>query len=206
MSGEGAFEPDLTLWDAWRPAEVARIFAGVRAPWYIAAGWAIDLFLGQQTREHGDLEIGVPRQRFAEIAEALSGFELFVVGDGLAWPLDDAGSLVEEHHQTWVREPSTGLWRLDIFREPSDDETWVYRRDERIRLPFREMIEHTPEGIPYARPEVALLFKATWSDLPKNQQDFAAVVPRLEPARRRWLKDALELAHAGHAWIAALAN
>ena len=205
MTRAGAFEPDLTLWDAWRPADVARRFAGVQAPWYVAAGWAIDLFLGEQTREHGDLEIGIPRARFAELASLLSGFEFFIPvsgpGDGMVWPLDQAGEFLQEHHQTWVREPETGLWRLDIFREPSDNDTWIFRRDERIRLSFRELILHTEVGIPYARPDVALLFKAKWSDLAKNQQDFAAVLPRLGPARRRWLKDALELVHPEHEWI-----
>lgn len=203
MTDAGAFEPDLTRWDAWRPEDVARVFAGVTAPWYVAAGWAIDLFLGEHTREHGDIEIGIPRERFPEFQSVLSGYEFFVpVSEtGMVWPLEEASGLVGEHHQTWVREPVTGLWRLDIFREPWDDETWVYRRDRRIRLPLRDAIAHTDDGIPYARPEVVLLFKAKASDLPKNQQDFDAVLPRLDSARQRWLRDALELVHPGHAWI-----
>jgi hypothetical protein len=35
---------------------------------YVAAGWALDLFLGRQTRPHEDLEIGVPADRFDEVA------------------------------------------------------------------------------------------------------------------------------------------
>ena len=85
-----AFEPDLSKWDAWRPEEIRRILARVEAPWCVAAGWAIDLFLGGQRREHDDLEIAVPIDRFGEVAEALAGFELFVVGDGLARPFAHA--------------------------------------------------------------------------------------------------------------------
>jgi hypothetical protein len=78
-----AFDADLHRWDAWRPGHVARLLAGVRPPWCVAAGWAIDLFLGGQRREHEDLEIAVPRDRFGEVAEALTGYELFVpLGDG----------------------------------------------------------------------------------------------------------------------------
>ena len=43
VTDAGPFEPDLSLWDAWTPAEVARRLAGVAAPWYIAGGWAIEL-------------------------------------------------------------------------------------------------------------------------------------------------------------------
>jgi hypothetical protein len=202
----GAFEPDLSKWAAWRPDEAARRLAGVRAPWYVAAGWALDLHLGRERREHEDLEIGVPAARFGEIAEALAGFELFVAGGpepGYVWPLAGAGDTLETSHQTWVREPGTGLWRLDVFREPSEGDTWVCRRDERIRLPYGELIERTADGIPYSRPEVVLLFKAK-AVRERDQSDFAEVAPALAPARRAWLGQALTLVHPGHPWLADL--
>ena len=201
-----AFEPDVTKWDAWRSEDVARRLARVEAPWYVAAGWAIDLFLGGQRREHEDLEVAVPRDRFAEVAEALDGFELFaagVPGPGLVTPLAEAAGALETSHQTWVREPPTGLWRLDVFREPADGDTWICRRDERIRLPYDEVIERTAGGIPYGRPEIVLLFKARHAR-PKDDDDFAAALPFLEPGRRRWLAAALELVHPGHRWLGEL--
>jgi hypothetical protein len=181
------------------------MLASVRASWYVAAGWAIDLFLGEERREHEDLEIAVQRDRFAEVAGALDGYELFVPGRehgrGLVWPLAEAGDRLETHHQTWVREPETGLWRLDVFREPADGDTWIFRRDGRIRLPYGQVIARTGDGIPYARPEIVLLFKARHSDRPKDEADFSDTVPRLDPERRRWLADALALVHPGHRWL-----
>ena len=202
----GAFEPDLSLWDAWRPEHVAALLAGVQAPWYVAAGWAIDLFLGEASREHEDLEIAVPRERFSEIAEKLAGFELFVPdGDltdpGLVWPFAHAPKELDGHHQTWVREPATGRWLLDVFREPSHGDTWIYRRDERIRLPYADVIERTDDGIPYARPEIVLLFKAKRSVRPKDEADLAAVLPSVGRDRRRWLAEALALVHPDHPWL-----
>jgi len=202
----GAFEPDLMLWDAWRPDQVAALLEGVQAPWYVAAGWAIDLFLGEERREHEDLEIAVPRDRFSRIAERLSGFELFIPdGDltdpGLVWPFAQAPAALDRHQQTWVREPATGRWRLDIFREPSEGETWICRRDERIKLRYADVIEWTDDGVPYGRPEIVLLFKAKHSDRPKDEADFTAVLPRLDPLRRRWLVAALQLVHPAHPWL-----
>ena len=202
----GAFEPDLTLWDAWRPEQVAARLEGVQAPWYVAAGWAIELFLGEQRREHEDLEIAVPRELFGEIAQRFSGFELFIPdGDltdpGLVWPFAQAPTALDRHQQTWVREAATGRWRLDIFREPSAGETWICRRDERIRRPYAEVIEWTADGIPYGRPEIVLLFKAKHADRPKDEADFTAVLPKLDRARRTWLLDALRLIHPGHPWL-----
>jgi hypothetical protein len=202
----GAFEPDLTLWDAWRPEQVSALLAGVRAPWYVAGGWAIELFLGQERREHDDLEIAVPRDRFDRIAERLSGFELFIPdGDltdpGLVWPFAQAPAALDAHQQTWVRDPATLRWRLDIFREPSDGETWICRRDERIKLPYVDVIEWTEEGIPYGRPEIILLFKAKHADRPKDEADFTAVLPKLDSVRRSWLRASLRLVHPGHPWL-----
>lgn len=201
-----SFEPDLTKWDAWQPDEVFERLAPVKAPWYIAAGWAIDLFLGGSYREHDDLEIAVPRDRFPEIVEALDGYDLFVVGaprQGLVSPLERATDALEATHQTWVREPETERWRLDVMREPADGETWICRRDGRIRMPYRALIERTSDGIPFGSPEVILLFKAKHVR-EKDDADFASALPHLEPERRQWLAEALELVHPGHPWLRGL--
>jgi aminoglycoside-2''-adenylyltransferase len=177
----------------------------VDAPWYVAAGWAIDLFLGGDHREHEDLEIAVPNNRFDEIVTAVTGFEIFVItGPHEATPLAEARDRLDETHQSWVREPATGLWRFDVFREPSDGNKWLCRRDESIRLPYDEVIECTDDGIPYGRPEIVLLFKAKHAHRDRDQRDFEAVVPRLEPERRRWLAEALERVHPGHRWLGEL--
>ena len=56
--------PDLDAWRAWHPDEAAHLLAGTEVPWAVAGGWAIDLHLGRQTREHGDLEVAIPRADF----------------------------------------------------------------------------------------------------------------------------------------------
>jgi hypothetical protein len=91
------------------------------------------------------------------------------------------------------------------MREPSDGDTWIYRRDGRIRLPYDDVIERTADGIPYGRPEIILLFKAK-RVRPKDEADFAAVLPQLDASRREWLADALELTDPGHAWLERLTS
>ena len=197
-----SIDVDLDAWDAWTPHEAALHLAALRAPWYVAAGWALDLFLGRQTREHDDLEIGVPAHRFAEVREALEGFELVVVGDGKAWPATE--STLATHRQTWVRERAGGPWRLDVFREPGDDDdVWVLARDPRIRLSAGSLIAYTAGGIPYARPDVVLLLKANASR-PKDEVDFATTLPHLDAGRRAWLRQALALVHPAHRWLEVL--
>jgi hypothetical protein len=107
-------DADRDRWDAWSPEEITRLLGDVRAPWAVAAGWAIDLFLGGQRREHADLEIAVPRDRFGEVAEALADHELYVPlgdGSGRLRPLDAAGELLDTHRR--------GGWTSSASRPPT---------------------------------------------------------------------------------------
>jgi hypothetical protein len=199
------------IWEPWHPSELAQMLDGVRAPWCVAAGWALDLFRGEQSREHEDLEIGVPNtaEAFGEIRRALAGYEFHVPGgppDQL-WSLD--GPAFEIMHQTWVSEPFPGagpvgrvsrVFRLDVFREPQRDGQWVCRRDENIVFAYDEIICHDGAGIPYLAPHLVLLFKAK-AARDKDEADLAGVLPLLEPDRRAWLSATIERLYPGHKWL-----
>lgn len=106
-------------------------------------------------------------------------------------------------HQTWLRDPASGSYLLDVFREPHDGDTWVFRHDKTITLPRAEVIGRTPDGIPYLAPELVLLFKAKHTR-PKDQADFDATVPYLSQAQRATLASLLARAHPAHRWLARL--
>jgi hypothetical protein len=209
---------DALSWAAWSPWELAPRLAAAGADaaglrWGVAGGWAIDLFLGargvrEQTREHGDLEVAVPSSHFSRLRAALPELAFTVVGSdetgggSYSWPVESPA--FDVHYQTWGREPSTGQYRVDVFREPHDGDTWICRRDESIRRPYSAVYARTSDGIPYVVPEIVVLFKAKHG-LPKDEADFAAVLPRLADGQRAWLHDALAVAHPGHVWLEQLA-
>lgn len=188
----------------WRPEEAARRLDGVAAPWCVAAGWALDLFHGAQRRPHEDLEIAVPAAGFAEIRERFPDHVFDAVGAGRAWP-DPGEAALAAVHQTWLRDPATGDYLMDVFREPHDGDTWICRRDTGIRLPYDELVARTADGIPYLVPEVVLLFKAKAARA-KDDGDLAAALPRLSAARRGRLGEWLERVHPGHRWLDVLAG
>ena len=202
MAGR-AFEPDLTLWDAWHPTEVARRLTGVDATWYVTAGWALDLHHGRadaaSTRTSRSPCRRSSSRPFARRSPSSSSGS-WEAGSPTPWSAETLAT----HHQTWVRDPVTGAWRLDVMREAWEGETWVFRRDPRIRLPRERVIAHTEDGIPYARPEIALLFKAKASR-PKDDADFASALPLLDRGQREWLAGSIALVHPGHHWLRALA-
>src|SRR5438132_14268800 len=60
----------------------ASIMSRFPQPWYVAGGWAIDLFVGRVTREHGDLEVAVFRRDQGALQAHMVGWTLFKVGRG----------------------------------------------------------------------------------------------------------------------------
>jgi hypothetical protein len=191
--------PDLHAWDAWRPADLARLLAGVRAPWWVAGGWALDLWRGAETRPHGDLEICVPRAGWAEVRSRLAGYEVWAVGDGEVRFLEPGAPPPGDPRQMWVHDRAAGAWRVDVMLDPGGREEWVCHRDARLRRPLAEATAVTPEGVRYLRPEIVLLLKAKHRR-PKDEADLAGCLPLLDPGARRWLRDALSLLHPDHAW------
>jgi hypothetical protein len=53
MDGAGSF-PDLDRWNAWRPRELASRLQTLEVPWAVAAGWALDLFVGREQEKITD--------------------------------------------------------------------------------------------------------------------------------------------------------
>lgn len=184
---------------SWTPAEVAQRLAGVSVPWCVAAGWALDLFRGGQTRVHGDIEIAIPEAGFPEVRRRFPGYVFDAAGSGRIWE-DARPETLAAVHQTWLRDPATGNYLLDVFREPHDGDTWICRRDARIRRPYSEIVHHTEDGIPYLAPELVLLFKAKHAR-PKDRRDFDTTVPHLTRTQRATLVELLARIHPGHAWL-----
>jgi len=195
--------PPLEAWHAWRPEQAAELLAGLTVPWCVVGGWAIDLWLGHETRTHEDLEIAILREDFAAVRDRLSAFALHSVSDGEVRLLAPDALPPPESHQNWVLDTAADAWRMDVMLEPGDADTWVFRRDEKIRAPRAEMIG-SRHGVPYLKAAGALLYKAKATTRPKDEADFAACLPRLDERSRLWLGGMLARVHPDHPWLAPL--
>ena len=194
--------PGLDAWQAWTPREAATVLEGVDAPWCVVGGWAIDLWLGEVTRPHEDLEIAIPHAAFSAMRRHLRAYTLFSVGDGEVLTLADDADQPADKHQAWVLDVAANRWRMDVMQEPGDAHTWAYRRDPSIALP-RAAATLVRDGIPYLAPQCALLFKAKHMRA-KDVADFGRCAPTLDSDQRDWLRDALTRTLPDHPWIADL--
>jgi hypothetical protein len=178
------------------------VLAGVDLTWCVVGGWAIDLFLGRETRSHGDLEIAIARADFPRLRDHLPTYRLHSVGGGEVRAMSAHEVTPPDKHQNWVLDVDENVWRMDVMLEPGDEETWVYRRDESVRAPRQRMVS-TRDGVPFMKPEAVLLYKAK-AQRPKDEADFAACLPLLDVEARQWLREILIRLHPEHSWLSPL--
>jgi len=189
------------------PSDAGRLFdrlCGGR--WWIAGGWAIDLWLGRQSRPHVDLDVAVLRSDQYQVQQHLQhrGWDLRVaVAPGVLAPWEAGQPLGPGTHAAWCRPGPSSRWAFELLFNDDDGDDWLFRRDHRIRRPLRQLGMTTPSGIPHLRPEVVLLYKAK-QQRPSDQADLRVALPRLSLAGREWLADAIDLVHPDHPWTALL--
>jgi hypothetical protein len=174
---------------------------GFAAPWWICGGWALDLFVGRETRRHDDLDVAVLRRDQAELRSHLRAWELRYATDRHTLEAWDGGWLDPPIHGIWARRAGhpRQAWACEFLLNEASEDVWVYRRDERVRRPL-STIGATRDGIPHLRPEIALLYKAN-DPSPKNDTDFSVAHERLPDQAVGWLRDALETSNPAHPWI-----
>jgi hypothetical protein len=181
----------------------AAAMRGFGAPWCVAGGWALDLFLGRLTRPHADVDLALFRDDQARLREHLAGWSFRKVAGGrvVDWPAGER--LLPPVHEVYASQPGGSPPELELLLNERQGEEWVFRRDARVRCPADRVVVEGAAGLPVLCPAVVLLYKAKHLR-PQDERDFAAVRDGLGRARRRWLRAALEQVHPGHPWLARL--
>jgi hypothetical protein len=190
-------------WEPLTPEQVAELMRGVEIPWWIAGGWALDLFAGRQTRAHTDIEISVFRADVDVLRRHLRGWEIAVAEAGSLASLDRAQPLPKEAHELWCREPGREGWQLEVLVEERDGDRWSYRRDPRIGAHAKDIGRLTDDGVPYIRPDIQLLYKSKGSRA-VDESDLIALLPRLDAAQRATLSAWISAGDPTHRWLARL--
>jgi len=176
------------------------MLADLRAPWWFAGGWAIDLFLGGTQRTHEDLDVGCFRRDVRHVIGLLAGWDVRAPVHGALVPIEREVPIHADVHNLWCRPEPVSCWVLEILLEDSDGPEWVYRRDPRIRRADRDIIAHTAAGLPFLRPEIQLLYKAEDSR-PRDEVDFQAAWRHLWADQRAWLMASIAATVPGHPWL-----
>jgi hypothetical protein len=184
---------------------VARLFGKLTVPWWLAGGYAIELAVGRSWRAHGDIDVLVLRRDQLAVQDALSGWEWWAADPpGTLRPWRDGEILPAEVNDIWCRPGPDQPWRIQVMLDESSGEDWVSRRNSDVRRPIAT-IGRLNGGIPCLTPEIQLFYKAK-NVRPKDELDFAQMLPMLSTGQREWLRSALAATYGAHVWQRRLAT
>jgi Aminoglycoside-2''-adenylyltransferase len=181
----------------WEPLgldESVALMHGYPWPWWIGGGWAIDLHVGSETREHSDVDIVVRRADQPSLRDHFAGWDVQVAHSGALEPW--TAPIDFPRNGLWARRDPSGPWELQFLLATTEGDEWVYRYDSSIRFPLRDIVLAGRDGIPYLRPELVLLNKSR-KTRERDDADFASVLPLLDDEARKRL---LVWLPQDHAW------
>jgi len=105
----------LGAWQSVHPAQCEEWFSTVTASWWVAGGWALDLYAGTQSRPHGDLDVGILRRDVRDVLAALSSWEVFEVRAGALTRLSPGDEPRTEVNSLWCRPMGASLWVMQLL-------------------------------------------------------------------------------------------
>ncbi len=191
-------------------------------------GQAVDLFLGYESRIHGDIDVCAYWNGRDEIIRFMQsqGFQVYeMLGGGRAHRITDVSKQIREKRNIfcfkdscplirlypldendccWIEFSHVGQTELDfvefLFNDRSETR-FEYARDREITREIGKAVL-SADGIPYLAPELCLLYKSTVIDREGYQQDFELAYRAMNGEQRAWLQRALKrLYPQGHRWI-----
>src|SRR6266705_2946461 len=117
--------PELAPWEDSRPEDLRVALDGLLVPWWVAGGWALDLFLGRETRRHADLDVALLRRDQHELHRTLEGWDLRYSAAGRLRPWPAGLSLELPVHGIWARRPGGSHWFCEFLLNEDDGERWL---------------------------------------------------------------------------------
>ena len=195
--------------------------------WAVCGGYAIDLFLGQTTRIHGDVDVCVfEKDRDAALKYMLdtgwnvyefrgmgkmrrlhagiksdAGRNLMCVKEGCQlvkfYPCEEEGMLYHEFKHVGIEKCDY----IELLFNRTDDGEFVFSVDKGIKREINKAIMYRC-GAAYLAPEIVLLYKAAQPDRDENRVDFESVYPYMREEQKAWLMQSIEkLYPEGHKWL-----
>jgi hypothetical protein len=205
MNGQPSGSLNVAAMD---PKGLQSLLAKAPFQWWVAGGWALDLFTGESWRPRYDLDVAIARRDQGLAQQFLHGWDFQYAAPGTSNPVVfqswEAGqTLGFEIHGSWARENRNSPWRFEFLLHEIEQAVWSFRYCREVRRPANRIGGQTPSGIPYLQPEIDLLYKAVRLRQ-VDEQDFKRVLPHLTTEQRAQLAGDIVHFSPEHPWLALL--
>lgn len=208
--------------------EAVKLLNGQNFEYAICGGFAIDLFLGYESRKHGDIDIlAYWKERNTIILYMQSlGYKVYeMLGGGLAHHITniDYQKNMKQNIFCLTKDcelveitptDETDIYVIDFFHvgqtklnfveflfNDKDENDFLYARNKAIKRELRKVILYKND-IPYLAPELLLLYKSTDTEREGYQQDFDLAFLKMKEEQKDWLNNSLKIMYPdGHKWL-----
>lgn len=168
--------------------------------WFVAGGWAVDLYLGKVTRPHSDIEIAIFRKDQLALQTYLKGWLLRKVAHGELSPWHRDEFLKPPTHEVHCFNEGSDPRQIEVLLNEADDKEWIYRRNVKVTRPLSKCQLVSKECVKFLCPEIVLLYKSK-NPSAKDEQDFTGIIKYLDAEQRGWLKDSIAICDDRHHWL-----
>ncbi len=182
---------DFSNWKPYSIEQIKLLFNAADFTWGIAGGWAIDLYIGRQTRRHEDLDIMILSCEQQELFDYLKGFTVYVAKDGKLsiW----SGQKIDDRYSLWVSERESTPFIFEILLMDTVEEKWIYKRNRMISGDLNRLFIDSKYDVKIVAPEIQLLYKLGASFVrDKDIQDLKTIYKFLNINQLEWLKSSLK--------------
>ncbi len=191
---------------------VCRFMANFPGLWWIGGGWAIDLWLGSQSRDHEDIEVCVLRRNQNVFRTYCAGWQFFTPRNDQWAPMADDEVLAPPRFMLQFQQTSGTAVTVRgmpptfefLLNDVAEDDQWIFLPEPSIHVPLDYVYGVSPSNVRVTMPEIILLHKALYVRS-KDEHDFQRVRPHLNNEQRMWLVMQLARLRPEHAWLPQLA-
>ncbi len=208
--------------------EAVELLDGQGFEYAICGGMAIDLFLGYESRRHGDLDIlAFWNDRISIILYMQSvGYQVYeMLGGGLAHQITDINNQKYKKNNIFCTSPDcelvgitptneqdiyiidffpigqTKLNFIELLFNHKDENYILYARNKEIKREIDKAIL-VKDGISFLSPELLLLYKSTDTEREGYQHDFELAISKMDHEQKEWFNKALKYMNPnGHKWL-----
>ncbi|WP_167954790.1 nucleotidyltransferase domain-containing protein [Anaerosporobacter faecicola] len=208
--------------------EVVELLEEQEFEYAVCGGQAIDLFLGYESRKHGDIDILAYWKDRNNIITYMNsrGFQVYeMLGGGYAHKITDIKEQylvkrnifcctddcelvhlmpTEKKDIYGIEFDHVGETKLNFVEflfNDKEEGNFLYARNKEIKRELGKAILWDKK-VPYLAPEMLLLYKSTDPNREGYQQDYDLAYGKMDQEQKAWLNNALTILYPqGHIWL-----
>ena len=195
-------------------SRVTELMSGFAPTWALCGGWAVDAWLGRESRDHVDVDIAVFDDDQGAILNHMAvGWSLIGHDDTVADDSEESWDGRQLFLPAHIHARAQDGFELEFHLNERRNGTWVFSRQPGVSMPLHECVRQSSWGISTVVPEVILYYKALppgWRGSrpelrPHDHSDFSMLLPVLSNSQREWIRHAISQIDPEHSWLAQLA-